>query len=90
MMRYWNYDLGYGMNPGFSILGFIFQVLFWWLIIMLIIKLFKWAGGHGCCHGHQFEQIDQESNDNLEIIKTRYAKGEITKKEFDQLKKDLS
>ena len=26
----------------------------------------------------------------LEIAKTRYAKGEITREEFDQLKKDLS
>lgn len=26
----------------------------------------------------------------LEIVQKRYAKGEITKKEFDKLKKDLS
>jgi uncharacterized membrane protein len=96
MMHYWNYDLGYGINPGFSILGFIFQLLFWWLIIMLVIKLFKWAHGNEhqecseCCQSCTEEQTENIENSNLEIIKTRYAKGEIDKKEFEQLKKDLS
>lgn len=93
MMHYWNYDLGYGMNPGFSLLGFIFQVFFWGLIIWLIIKLFKGSSSHCCRHDHEdveeAGQIESE-NKNLEIIKERYAKGEITKKEFEQLKKDLS
>ena len=92
MMRYWSYGPGYySTNSGFSILGFIFQVLFWWLVIMLVIKLFKWAHRsqheHECC-SHE-EEVDVEQNDNIEIIKTRYAKGEIDKKEFEQLKKDL-
>lgn len=103
MMHYWSYGPGYySYNSGFNILGFIFQVLFWWLVIMLVIKLFKWARGNNqhhccenCCGGHQMTETDEETeeveeNSNIEIVKTRYAKGEITKKEFDQLKKDLS
>ena len=90
MMRYWSYGPGY--YSGFSILGFLFQVLFWWLIIMLVIKLFKWAHnsqhGHGCC-SHE-EEVEVDDNNNLEIVKTRYAKGEIDKKEFEQMKKDLT
>lgn len=92
MMHYWRYGTDYGFNPSFSILGFLFQVLFLWLIIMLVIKLFKWAHRsqheHECC-SHQ-DETEVNENNNLEIVKARYAKGEIDKKEFEQLKKDLT
>ena len=87
-MRYWNYAPEYySTNSGFSILSFVFQVLFWGLIIMLVVKLFK-RGSHCCQH----EMTDEEivGNKSLEIVKERYAKGEIDKKQFEQLKKDLS
>jgi len=86
-MRYWNYGPEYySLNPGFNILGFIFQVFFWGLIVMLIVKLIK--SFHHCDH-EEIEQSDSK-NKSLEIVKERYAKGEIDKKEFEQLKKDLS
>lgn len=87
-MRYWNYDLGYGMNPSFSILGFIFQVFFWGLVIMLIVKLFRSSHSSHCCHSDAMEEAEEDKS--LGIIKERYAKGEIEKKEFEQLKKDLT
>lgn len=83
MMNYWNY------SPTFGIFGFIFQILFWGLIIMLIVRLFKSShSSHShCCHNGE---IDETTGDrSLEIVKERYAKGEIDKKEFEQLKKDL-
>ena len=84
-MRYWSYGPGYySMNSGFDILGLVFQVLFWGLVIMLIFKLFR--SSHGYHHG-EFEESGDRS---LGIAKERYAKGEIDKKEFEQLKKDLS
>ncbi len=60
-------------------------------VIMLIFFLFSgrrgyrppwWGPG-----GHHHESGDSETA--LEILKKRYAKGEITKEEFDRMKKDI-
>ena len=101
MMRYWSYGPDYYRSgTGFNLFSFILTVLFWWLIIMLIIKLFKWVKHchHGDCsecqdQDHRSGSTDEEEesvdNGNIAIVKERYAKGEINKKEFEQLKKDL-
>lgn len=88
MMHYWRYGTDYGFNPSFSILGFVFQVLFWGLVIMLIVKLFRSSHSSHCCHNDEMEEVGEDKS--LGIIKERYAKGEIDKKEFEQLKKDLN
>lgn len=71
----------------------------WWLfpIIICIIMMFflfmmfsrrgfrpPWMQGSD---RHHPEGKDSESS--LDILKKRYAKGEITKEEFEQMKKDL-
>ncbi len=67
---------------GFGILGFVF----WIIVIVVIIVLIRFAlrGGHRgrCC------QADE--NSALIILKERYAKGEIDKKEFEEKMKDLT
>ena len=79
MMNYFGYG-SYG--PGFF-LGPIFMVFFWVIIIALIVSMVSRMSGKGssCC-GHG-------GSDALEILKERYAKGEIDKKEFEAKKKDL-
>lgn len=69
-------DSFFGM--GFGAFGFIFMILFWGLIIWLIIWIITRA------------TKPQESKESpLEILKKRFAKGEITKKEYDSMRKTL-
>lgn len=76
---------GYGYIGGF---GFFFMIFFWGLIIWAIIagvKMMSYGNGH-MCHDHD----ESKSEDVMEILRVRYAKGEITKEQFDHMKKDLS
>jgi len=87
MIHYWGYSHGNYFSPGFGLLGFFVSLLPWILIVGIIIAIMR--------HNHISEEevsskkVDDQNN-NLEIVKTRYAKGEIDKKEFEQLKKDLA
>jgi putative membrane protein len=75
MMGY--YDFGYGM--GFF--GWIMMVLFWGAVIWFIVWLVN-----------QNKNNDKNHSDKTasEILKERYVKGEISKKEFDEMKKEIS
>jgi len=84
---------GGGFGFGF---GWIFMIIFWGLIIWAIIALIRsfsggqGIGGRGCGHDHDTHKADSTKSDNsVEILKERYAKGEITKEQFEQMKKDL-
>lgn len=78
--------MGYGWNNmmggwgGFG-LGWVFMTIFWILIILGVVALVRYLGGH--------HNADKDRTP-LEILKERYAKGEIDKKEFEGKKKDLS
>ena len=61
----------------------LMMLLFWIFIISLIVFLVKRSRRHHMAHDPQFE------NKALAIVKERYAKGEISKEEFDRLANDL-
>ena len=74
-MWYMNEGMGWWM-----VFGGVWMVIFWGGIIALVIwGITKLSRRNGSLPKH----------DPLDIAKERYAKGEISKKEFEQLKKDL-
>src|SRR3989344_3543867 len=78
--------LGGGGNPmmggwnGFCLLGWIPMLLFWILLILGVVALIRYLGR---------SSQGQENKTPLDILKERYARGEIDKKEFEEKKKDL-
>ena len=85
-----NSMMNFGFTP-FGGFGWIFMFVFWGLIIWAIIALIRgsFGRGHMCGHDHG-DNAHRKDNSPLEILKERYAKGEIDKKEFEERKKDLS
>ena len=72
------WDFGAGLWWAF---GGVFMILFWVGLIVLIVWVVMKLGKGG---------ETSSKKDALDIAKERYAKGEISREEFEQIKKDLS
>jgi putative membrane protein len=76
------YPHEYMMFPFFGLSGFIGHVLGWIVFVFIILWLVK-AVSHG--KHHRWMHMDSA----MDILRERYAKGEITKEQFESMKKDL-
>lgn len=75
------------MYYGFAPFGWIFMFVFWCLIIWAIVALVRGGFGKGHMCGHDHGDGKHKINKSpLDILKERYAKGEIDKKEFEDKK----
>jgi putative membrane protein len=75
-MMGWGYGMGWG--------GSIIMIIFWIAVIVGIIFLIRWV----------VTSTDKGSSSRgedsaLEILRKRYARGEINKEEFEEKKRDL-
>jgi len=81
----------YGYAGGFGF-GWIFTILFWALIVWAIVAIVNGVSGRGCCgvgHHHGHGDHKPEGGRAVDILKERYAKGEISKEDFERMKKDV-
>ena len=72
----------WGVNEGMGwwmLFGWIWMLLFWGAIIWLVV----WGIGQATGGSRRNEDTP------LEIARRRYARGEITREQFDQLRQDL-
>ena len=82
----------HGMDPwmwewGFSLgwLFFILMAAFWIAVILAIIFLIRWL----VISTIRKVRGPETEDSALDILRMRYAKGEINKQEFEEKKKDL-
>ena len=59
--------------------GIILTLLFWGLILYLVVKIFQAI----------FRATGASSPSSLDLLKKRYAKGEISEEEFKRMKAEL-
>ncbi|HLC02930.1 MAG TPA: SHOCT domain-containing protein [Anaerolineales bacterium] len=84
-MMWW----GDGYSWGWMIFGGVMMILFWGGLIALAVVVirgftgvgFRSSGGGGSGLG---------DNSALEILKERYARGEISKSEYEEMRRDIS
>ena len=78
--------LGFGLGGGF---GVILNILFWALVVGLIVWLVSSLAA-GRATSHLSSGTTSQTEAPLDILKKRYVRGEITKTEFDEMRRDLS
>ena len=78
MFHMWEMPIGMGWWMAF---GGLWMLIFWGALIALIVWGIAKLSGRG---------ETTPKRDPLDVAKERYAKGEISREEFEQLKKDLS
>ena len=78
MFHMWDMPLGMGW---WWLFGGVWMLIFWGGLIALIVwGITKLTGRGGTATKHN----------PLDVVKERYAKGDISKEEFEQIKKDIS
>ncbi|MFC2020899.1 SHOCT domain-containing protein [Chloroflexota bacterium] len=77
--------MGSGMWGGWMFLMPILFILFWGLVIWGIVALVR-----GLSQPGGSDSASNRSDSALEVLKMRYARGEIDKNEYEEKKRDLA
>jgi putative membrane protein len=72
-----DFGFGFGMFP----FGWIFMLFYWGVVILGIVVLVRWLMGRPFPGGSRETPLD--------ILKRRYANGEIDEEQFEKMKQNL-
>ena len=86
--RYGNWHMGRWMMDGWGMgwFGMIFMIIFWGLIIIGIVLLIRWLIQTTGSRGSSGVSTGSKA---MDILEERYARGEITRDEFESMKRDI-
>lgn len=75
----WSFLRMFSAAGALGIILFIIWILWWFFVAGILLFLIKWL----------LDKFKENRRSSIDILKERYAKGEIDKKEFEEKKKDL-
>ena len=67
-----------GMGWGWIGLGFLHMAVFWVIVILVLGGLLRWLTGKSPGEASA-----------MDILKARYARGDLTREEFERMKRDI-
>lgn len=76
---------GYGMGYGMGWFGGIIMIVFWVAVIVGIVFLIRWLA----VSTREGRREAKPEDSAIEILRKRYARGDISKEEFEERKRDL-
>ncbi len=79
----YGYQMMNGNDWGWGIVMMLFWFVFLAVVAVVVIHLLRG-------HDHHHHLGESQKAEPIDIVKERYAKGEINKEQFEQLKKDLA
>ncbi|GAA5064899.1 SHOCT domain-containing protein [Roseibacterium beibuensis] len=69
-------------GSGYGMVGGLMMLLFWGVVILLVVLAVKWFTGNQAGG-------NREGRDAIDILRERFATGEIDEEEFESRKKAL-
>ena len=79
---------GHGFNWSWMIFGGLMMLVFWGALIVLVVLAVRGLFGSTQAAGSGGASLSS-ANTALKILKERYARGEISKDEYEAMKDDL-
>ena len=80
--EWWQHGMGFGFH-------WIFMLVFWGLVIWAAFSLVRLAAapkGSGAAPGNNGKNGNEEA---LAVLKTRYARGELSRAQFKSMREDV-
>jgi putative membrane protein len=86
--RYSDWHMGRWMMGGWGMgwFGMIFMIIFWGLVIFGLVSLIRWLIQNTSSKGQTGVRTGSNA---MNVLKERYAKGIISRDEFESMKKDI-
>lgn len=60
------------------------------LLLLVVVGYLAYKFGQSQTEGERISATSPRTNDALEIARRRYAQGEVTREEYEQLRRDLA